>query len=48
VETTRAITCQRCGWLVLRVATVMEAAVVAVEHGCPADEILISPVAVGR
>jgi hypothetical protein len=44
----RAVTCQRCGYLALRVATVMEAASVAVDHltaaGCSADSILISPV----
>jgi hypothetical protein len=42
----RAITCQRCGYLALRVATVLEAAAVAVKHldsGCPADAILITP-----
>jgi hypothetical protein len=47
----RAITCQRCGYLALRVATVMKAATVAVKHldaGCPADEILIHPLEVGR
>jgi len=50
--TTRVVTCQRCGYLALRVATVMEAASVAVEHltaaGCPADAVLISPLAVTR
>jgi len=50
--TTRAVMCQRCGWLVLRVAAVMEAASVAVEHltaaGCSADSILIHPLAVAR
>jgi hypothetical protein len=50
--TTRAVTCQRCGYLALRVAPVMQAAERAVEHlaaaECPADSILIHPLAVGR
>jgi hypothetical protein len=45
----RAVTCQKCGYLALRVATVMEAAERAVEHleaiGCSPDSILISQVA---
>ena len=44
---TRAVTCQACGYLALRVATVMEAASVAVEHavrsGCKPHDALISP-----
>lgn len=43
----RAVTCQACGYLGLRVATVMEAAAVAAEHltaaGCPADAVLLHP-----
>jgi len=42
------ICCEGCSWLALRVATVMEAAAVAVEHAersrCEADAVLISPV----
>jgi hypothetical protein len=45
---TRAVTCEGCGWFVLQVSTVMQAAERAVEHleaiGCSADSILISPV----
>jgi len=53
----RVICCEGCSWVALRVATVMEAAAVAVEHaersGCEADAVLISrglsrPVEEGR
>jgi hypothetical protein len=43
----RAMTCQACGHLALSVATVMEAAAVAVEHNggrCNPSRIIISPV----
>jgi hypothetical protein len=44
----RAVACQACGYLALRVAAAMEAAAVAVEHaastGRDADAVLISPV----
>jgi len=55
--TMRVICCEGCSWVALRVATVMEAAAVAVEHaersGCEADAVLISrglsrPVEEGR
>ena len=50
--TTRAVTCHACGYLALRVATVLEAAAVAAKHltaaGCPADAVLIHPLEVGR
>ena len=44
---TRVVTCQACGWVVLRrAADVMECAQLAVQHvdeaGCPGD-ILIHP-----
>ena len=46
-STARVISCQQCGYLALRVAMVMEAAAVAVEHltaaGCPADAVLLHP-----
>ena len=45
---TRAVTCQGCGFVALRVATTIEPAAAAVEHlaetGHDADNILISPV----
>ncbi len=48
----RAVTCQACGYLALRVATVMEAATVAVEHvaqaGHDADSTFISPLRRGE
>lgn len=47
----RGVTCQACAYLALRVATVMEAAAVAVKHldgGCPADAVLIHPLEVAR
>jgi hypothetical protein len=51
-STARVISCQKCGFLALRVATVMEAAQVTIEHltaaGCPADQILIHPLEVTR
>jgi hypothetical protein len=48
---TRAVTCQRCGWLVLQVSPVVQAAERAVEHldgGCPADAVLIHPLEAAR
>ena len=50
--TTRVVTCQRCGYLTLRVATVMEAATVAAKHvaqaGHDADSTFISPLCRGE
>lgn len=48
----RSVTCERCGYLALRVATVLEAAAVVVEHairsGCDPTDSLIHPLEVGR
>lgn len=50
--TARVVTCQRCGYLTLRVATVREAAAVAAKHvaqaGHDADSIFISPLRRGE
>jgi hypothetical protein len=47
--TTRVVTCQACGYLALRVATVMEAAAVAARYfTSPTDAVQTCPLAWGR